>query len=473
MRVTANSQLPLFQYSSLPTWLPGETLFSLSSRYHFRSGNRVSTETARQLYGAPRSGLQHDFPSRLQLFCERTQGAYGDADTVIWGHTLLPFYLRLLEQGQAAAILSMFRNGPTSQLKARLGLLSSGFRANHPLKACPACMEADRWRYGVAYWRLDHQPPAVWVCLLHDEFLLECDVKANGVDRFAWHLPDTVTFVRREIQLGVKADLKVLATFGTGLLNLPKLHLISPGRLRSAYREGLAAVGLLTPKGSIRLDVIGPRYLELCRTIAALPAFYGLPRKLDQAKLQIGNTLRGHRVTHPVRHLLAAQIVFGSWSRLITALHGASEDVSRNPNERTDNVDRLACSVRMEGKRRKWRRVMLEMLQQRPCLTRSQIHRQNPAAYSWLIRHDRRWLQQHLPSKLAPKRRNPSISWSERDRQLALEIHEMAPRVAARYTGMQKGRWMLAQAIPQLGAKLSQLNRLPQTRNAITAFLVQ
>jgi hypothetical protein len=41
-----------------------------------------------------------------------------------------------------------------AHFKLRLGILTSRFRANHPLKACVVCMAADRNRFGWAYWHL-------------------------------------------------------------------------------------------------------------------------------------------------------------------------------------------------------------------------------------------------------------------------------------------------------------------------------
>src|SRR3546814_4771453 len=48
-------------------------------------------------------------------------------------------------------------------------LLTSRFRANHPLKACPACMTKDLDDHQTTYWRLDHQFPGVWHCPVHGE----------------------------------------------------------------------------------------------------------------------------------------------------------------------------------------------------------------------------------------------------------------------------------------------------------------
>ena len=51
-------------------------------------------------------------------------------------------------------------------------------------------MDADLAKYGWRYWHLAHQYPGVWACAEHGTFLRESNIKATGVGRFQWHLPD-------------------------------------------------------------------------------------------------------------------------------------------------------------------------------------------------------------------------------------------------------------------------------------------
>lgn len=58
----------------MPQWLPDETFFSLVSRYHAVSGNRLAAHTNLALFGVHRGGSQHDFPTHLTNFTTRTEG---------------------------------------------------------------------------------------------------------------------------------------------------------------------------------------------------------------------------------------------------------------------------------------------------------------------------------------------------------------------------------------------------------------
>ncbi|WIT14159.1 TniQ family protein [Paucibacter sediminis] len=171
-------------------WLPGETLFSLVSRLHRLWGHRLADQTADVLFGRRRQGYQHDFPSGLHEFEQNTAGLLGDVKAIALERTLLRFYRPFLSSAKVDEAIAAMAGPSVAHLKFRLGLLTSRFRAHHPLKACAACIAEDRTTYGWAWWHLDHQYPGFWVCLTHGERLLESATKTNGVARFQWQLPE-------------------------------------------------------------------------------------------------------------------------------------------------------------------------------------------------------------------------------------------------------------------------------------------
>lgn len=97
-----------------------------------------------------------------------------------------------------------------------------------------------------------------------------------------------------------------------------------------------------------------------------------------------------------------------------------------------------------------------------------QVRQHACAAYTWLNRHDRAWLSEHLPS--AQRRvtsRKSAVDWAQRDRQLASQIGELEPRG----TGTPLRLWEIYLQVPELKAKLNQLNALPLTRAAVAALI--
>lgn len=149
------------------SWLPDETLFSLCSRYHRASGQRLASTTCRLLFGHPNQGCAHDFPARLNHFLAVSGNTLGSVEHIVEHRTVLPLYLRFASTNQVNATLNAAALNSSGRLKFQLGLLTSRFRANHPLKACPYCMDEDMKAHSTPYWHREHQLPGVWVCLRH------------------------------------------------------------------------------------------------------------------------------------------------------------------------------------------------------------------------------------------------------------------------------------------------------------------
>ena len=145
--------LPLVGVSPLLEWLPGETLFSLYSRHHRFWGCPTSEQSAQVLFGGGRRvGTHHDLPSALDAFVLRTGGRLGTPNHLARDRTLLRYYRPFVSATEVDAAVGVMRGPTVAHLKFRLGLLTSRFRANHPLKACASCMREDEvcsgWVYG-------------------------------------------------------------------------------------------------------------------------------------------------------------------------------------------------------------------------------------------------------------------------------------------------------------------------------------
>ena len=171
------------------TWLPGESLFSLCSRYHRLSGNVLASTTCRELFGHARQGSAHDLPGRIEHFARIAEHALGSATDIIYKHTLLPFYLPFARADLADSSVEAMAGLSVAGLKFKLGLPASRMGANHVLKACVDCMFKDAREWQTCYWHLEHQLPGVWACQRHGTWLVASDLKANGVRRFHWMLP--------------------------------------------------------------------------------------------------------------------------------------------------------------------------------------------------------------------------------------------------------------------------------------------
>lgn len=327
---TAMAELDLqhddFPRYGLPTWLPNETLFSLCSRHHLLAGNLRAYSTCVQLFGHPQGGSQHDLPSRIDCFVDRTKGLLGDANHIILNHTLLPFYLPFHHADVALDATAAMRSNSVSGLKFRLGLPAAKWGAHHPLKACPQCMDADVHTHGIAYWHLEHQIPGVWVCPTHGNWLQASQLKHTGVGRFLWLLPgnstwqDTTSHVSQS-----KTYLISLAECCIAIAHLPSNFQFCAIRLSTIYREALcrrfegASRGLAT--------LAADDFVNYCSNFRSIHELSGLPTTSSSAKAQLQRLLSPDRcLGHPLRHAIMAIYLFGTWTHFFDTY--MKEDIS-------------------------------------------------------------------------------------------------------------------------------------------------
>lgn len=305
----------LFPEYQLLSWLPDETFFSLISRHHSLWGHTTPAQTCRLLFGSMRAGSHHDLPNCLGHFVQRTNALLGDARSIAKERTLLKFYGAFAVPDETENAIACMSGSSVAHLKLRLGILTSRFRANHPLKACAQCMEQDLRETGWAYWHLTHQFPGVWVCTAHKQPLLQSILKTNGVERFHWALPHLRGLTPTIAGSSAGASPPALAVFAELIESLVRTgkHLpLLRERLHGIYRPELLRRGWLTAGGNLRTAQIAQAFLCHCQPLRQIPEVAALPEDPAGMEVQLGRLLRPPRSgTHPLRHLLFIHWLFG------------------------------------------------------------------------------------------------------------------------------------------------------------------
>jgi len=313
----------------LPRWLPGETVFSLVSRCHALSGHLLASRTCRALFGRAQQGCEHDLPSRLKTFAERTHEAFGDARTLALERTVLPFYLPLRSPMQSEADISALAAPRGGVLKFRLGILTSRFRGNHPLKACVACMARDSCEFGTSYWRWEHQLPGIWVCTEHGLALRQALSKSTGVARFGWLLPKSEALAEPSWPAVDGPRLESLASFSEFVLGWSGLaatdHFTAQGLART-YRLALGFGGSAADLSARQLESPAQDLTFAVGGLRLVPELSALPATVQQAKLLLERLVRRPRGgTHPLNHLALIAWLFPSWSAFRQAYESAAD----------------------------------------------------------------------------------------------------------------------------------------------------
>ncbi|MBO9471618.1 TniQ family protein [Endozoicomonas sp. G2_2] len=322
------------------------------SRIHRLAGHARAGDTCELLFGHRQAGSQHDLPCRIDELCRRTRGNFGPARHIIRRRTLAAYYLPMLDARTASTTIATMRGPCMGSLKYKLGLLTSGFGASHPLRACPTCMAEDVAHHGVGYWHRNHQWPGVWYCSSHRCALLAAHVKRDAISRFQWLLP---TAIAPDAWRGTAKDARLddptviehglgMAMMAQSLAALPYKTPLIANRLANTYKAALVEQGLTRSGGRLRIKPFGGELSRFVAPLRHLPDLSALPATADEAVSQFTRLIRRpSSKAHPLRHLVMAMWLFGSWKAFYKA-YTANEPTT----ETLSNTGRAALRTKAD-----------------------------------------------------------------------------------------------------------------------------
>lgn len=557
-------------------WLPGESFFSLCSRQHAVLGLSDAERTSHLLFGEPRGGV-HDLPGHLDAWARRQPiSSWKESiEKIVFDRTVLGFYrpFLTLERAQSAAL--ELRAASMGSLKFKLGLLTSRFRAEHPLKACRTCISEDQASHSVAYWHQVHQWPGVWLCPHHGDVLQVDTQRAAAGMRYTWCLPspnhlqhvvDETLLLSRTSPWAV---LDRMANMVQSITSLGSTSFLFQETLVRAYRQGMLRQGLQSPGGRMDHEAIGRWFSQALAPLAAVPELHSLAKGPEEAAQQFTRVFhRPSNACHPLRHIAVMSALFEDWSDFWKAYEGSmkapepgsSSLVRDEPKvplmhtsraQRTQYLELLAdgatpsraakllgievataqawatragitinrrpkklqhqsrhrliqwlqggmdkptaaersgvsietvtrilrtevgLSAQWHAARQKQAQTLarsswLKALKEHGRAGRKAVRQHAPAAYAWLYRNDKEWLQGYLPStKQQALPRQSSVDWKQRDRTLAAQVHMLR----CQGTSTVAKLWKICAQVPGLKAKMNQIQRLPDTRRAVESIL--
>jgi hypothetical protein len=228
-------------------------------------------------------------------------------------------------------------------LKFQLGLLTSGFRANHPLKFCPVCMQEDVRNSSTPYWHWSHQQPGVWICPVHAQLLEESTLKSTGVQRFQWALPNCESlspsfFASRSYD---KEALISLAQISIQLASMAGDVYFEPDKVCLTYRRALSEMNLASADGlRLKTAEVGKVFIEHVNKLA-INDFLFKSEVVDQASAAaiIARWLHAARSRlHPLKHGILISCLFDNFGDFV-------ECYRANLTQSTDQIAHLVEPV--------------------------------------------------------------------------------------------------------------------------------
>lgn len=508
-------------------WLPDETLFSLCSRQHLVMGNLDHATTSTALLGLSEKFIKHDIPCGIAALEQTGFNYWGSAESILLHHTIFSVFVPFQNKTKIEDAIITIKGDRIDSLKYRLGLVSSGFGAEHPLKACPYCMREDVYAHGIAYWHLTHQYPGVLICPRHQAWLMVSTKSRRWSGRFEWSLPTKDCL----IQQASSQKLWLRPTFLNLANNVIDLAVI--GRVMSLESCAVAA--------TYRTAVLqGGRSASLLDRIEPLRRFHlfeSLPEDEKSTESFMSQLIRPpRRSIHPLKHLLLIDWLFDDLRSFLKAydaevarlVQRVASTTSRKPDKQVSLSNAAAPTKNTPRPKRlkgELKEVLLSKLskgipKQKLCeeleisiSTINRLLRANPVTnalaiearnsrelaehraqwrylhnlhpelgvqalrniipsiYAWLYRNDKAWLMAKEQTFVKPaKVEKYPVDWEARDSRL-LSMIRMAYEAI---TGLQRDpvtTTELYARVPMLSSCLENRNRYPASRAFLSTVL--
>lgn len=161
----------------VPQPYPGELGYSVVARYVERWGRLDPVGLLTQVFGYRPSSAHPACPPALGKLASTIYDTTPDAVSLfISKHTLVPYYLAFGGPALAARTLSTLRNDERACAIKVLGTSALRHSAPAVLRACRACLQADRDAGIEQHWRRVHQLPGVFHCFTHRDRLYDSSI---------------------------------------------------------------------------------------------------------------------------------------------------------------------------------------------------------------------------------------------------------------------------------------------------------
>ncbi len=301
---------------NFPDPYPDELLYSVCARFSDRKGYSNRRFVVCDLFGDRNATIIVDLPRRLgNLVASLPPEHSYTVELFIDDHTLLPFYGPFLAPDKLNSIYCDMYGDQGVGIPMRLGILGAKIPLPKWLRFCPQCIEDDRRVFGECYWHRIHQISGVFICPIHNIFLQNSDAPAHHLRsrlefKSAEKADKTISDNLPHIFMAHSNTLLAIAEDVAWLLKQRKLT-YGLEVLQKKYLAVLAAQGLVTPSGKVRMDDLkrafnkyySPELLSKLGCVVVENMIDSwltrLLRPFEQSK----------RAQHPLHHLLMIQFL--------------------------------------------------------------------------------------------------------------------------------------------------------------------
>lgn len=447
-----------------PIPYPDELLYSIIARYCIQSGNTNVIYSSEDIFGRDNRNLaiSPELPGNIELLVSNlSESTKLTSDSFIYYSTLFPYIAAFLPEEKAREVYNIMREGKTSVIYNKSGLVSGSIKSNRMFRFCPKCIEEDTRKYGEAYWHRSHQVTGVFMCPIHKEPIYDSDIPYRGNYRMNY-IAASKDVCKVELILKYEDEIAEkliwIAEDIHEILNRPfKYQPLMKKKflyMESLIEKKIANMISMVHQKRLRKELIdfwGTKVLEMVQS----------PIKEDK-ECQWLNILTWEQenITLPIRHILLMRFLgikiddFSSdftekthkeiWNEKLVELANEKISVTKiatmldstkktvrnqmlrmgieaywnNNNDETIHVnysETIECKEKLKRAKEEW----IKLQRENSDLSRNQLRKLKPALYKRLVKYDRQWLLSH--SKASGEKQD-NIDWVSRDKELLIQV---------------------------------------------------
>lgn len=170
-------------------------------------------------------------------------------------------------------------------------------------------------------------------------------------------------------------------------------------------------------------------------------------------------------LTKEIKDKIAYIAKLGFHRRVIAKSFNVSEGSIEQVISSVEGLVEHRKKCKFESKRRRYKAEILRALSSNPWASKEHIKQNHYAAFHWLYRHERKWLNQKLPLPQKPKQ-NPRVDWQKRDKEVHKDLQKILQITQESFSNYQ-----LDKLLGGHGWLTRKLDKLPITKMLITSKL--
>ena len=371
-----------------PRLFPDESLYNLAARFARLNGYWSHLNATRDLVGNAKAASIANCQIIYESGLLENLHIYGDEQYI--QHTLTTRLLarHLGEQPYSNINASKLRVGQHLD-RASIYFLESIYGLNPHWRVCPECVRKNLVQYSVSYWQRAHQLPTSIVCHTHGIALVESNLPRKQLHDHLW-LPSEASIKSKDSANNINTHWRMIAQVGYDGLQ-DKSETYAADVIKQTILLVLRYKGLTTNQNKLLISKFNASFDEFFGASFRYELRSEVGIKAPSVLLKgITNEMNSNKLYR----IVLVYWLFGAWSFFKESCKWIDTFNYQGMGNLPGLINGLTENQNVSDKARK---ACLDYMNLSKNPTRNAFIKSHYREFNWLLKHDKKWLNQMLP----------------------------------------------------------------------------